>query len=243
MRVMVPSSCIVDESTVRQRVPYTPPGHYDRSLRMPSVTRKSQSSRAERRDEIRRRLLAVVEKLLDKGENFTEVSVERLVSEAGISRSTFYVYFEDKGDLLRGWFDDITADLANAAGAWWSSGADATHEDVREALGRVVTAYRPHITLMAATYDAAAYDVAVRRLVHRMMSANAASLRKHIREGQSKGFVDPALPAAETAAWLTWMAERGLHQLVRTADNTELELLVDGLAGIVWNALYAPTRR
>lgn len=210
---------------------------------MPSITRKSQSSRAERRDDIRRRLLAVVENLLDKGENFTEVSVERLVSEAGISRSTFYVYFEDKGDLLRGWFDDITADLANAAGAWWSSGPDATYEDVREALGRVVTAYRPHITLMAATYDAAAYDVAVRRLVHRMMSANAASLRKHIREGQSKGFVDPALPAAETAAWLTWMAERGLHQLVRTADSTQLELLVDAFAGIVWNTLYAPTRR
>src|SRR5215213_10206122 len=214
MRVMVTSSCIVEEATVRQRVPYTPPGHDDRNLRMPSVTRRSQSSRAERRDEIRRRLLAVVENLLDKGENFTEVSVERLVSEAGISRSTFYVYFEDKGDLLRGWFDDITADLVNAAGTWWSSGAGATHEDVREALGRLVTAYRPHITLMAATYDAAAYDVAVRRLVNRMMSANAASLRKHIREGQSKGFVDPALPAGETAAWLTWMAERGLHQLV-----------------------------
>src|SRR5215213_1715600 len=127
MRVMVTSSCIVEEATVRQRVPYTPPGHDDRNLRMPSVTRKSQSSRAERRDEIRRRLLAVVENLLDKGENFTEVSVERLVSEAGISRSTFYVYFEDKGDLLLGWFNDITAELANAAGAWWSSGPDSTH--------------------------------------------------------------------------------------------------------------------
>jgi len=50
---------------------------------------------------MRRRLLEVVQQLLDEGESFTEMSVERLVSEAGISRSTFYVYFEDKGDLLR----------------------------------------------------------------------------------------------------------------------------------------------
>src|SRR4051794_34010288 len=100
MRVMAP--IVVSGRSDSHDVPYTPPGQHDRWSRMPSVTRKSQSSRAERRDNIRRRLLAVLENLLDKGENFTEVSVERLVSEAGISRSTFYVYFEDKGDLLRG---------------------------------------------------------------------------------------------------------------------------------------------
>ena len=81
---------------------------------MPSVTRRSQSSRLQRRAQIRHRLLEVVEDLLDKGESYTELSVERLVSEAGISRSTFYVYFEDKGDLLRGWFEDIEAELAEA---------------------------------------------------------------------------------------------------------------------------------
>ena len=67
---------------------------------MPSVTRKSHGNRAQRRDEVRRRLLAVVEQLLTEGESYAEISVERLVSEANLSRSTFYVYFEDKGDLL-----------------------------------------------------------------------------------------------------------------------------------------------
>ena len=38
------------------------------------------------------------------------------------------------------------------------------------------------------------------------------------------------------------MAERGLHQLVRTATDAELERLVDAYAGIVWNTLYAPVR-
>jgi AcrR family transcriptional regulator len=210
---------------------------------MPSVTRKSQSSRSERRDEARRRLLGVVEKLLEEGESFTEISVERLVSEAGMSRSTFYVYFEDKGDLLRAWFAEITAELTDVAAGWLSLGADATHADLRAALDRVVKTYRPHTTLMAATYDAAAYDASVRELVEGMMASNVAALRKHIKTGQSGGYVDPELPAAQTAAWFTWMAERGLHQLVRTATTADLEKLIDAYTAIVWNTLYAPTRK
>lgn len=207
---------------------------------MPSVTRRSQSSRVERRSEIRRRLLEVVESQLEQGESYTELSVERLVSAAGISRSTFYVYFEDKGDLLRGWFEDIEAELAEAAGGWWALGVGTTYADVRASLEKIVLTYRPHVMLMAATYDAAAYDPAIRELVEEMMGQNSAGLRKHIRTGQSKGFVDSNLPPAETAAWLTWMAERGQHQLVARADSKELQRLIDGYAAIVWNTLYAP---
>jgi AcrR family transcriptional regulator len=210
---------------------------------MPSVTRKNHSSRAQRRDETRARLLQVVEELLDDGETFTEISVERLVQAAGMSRSTFYVYFEDKGDLLRAWFGEITDELANAAADWWELDADSTRDDLRAVLDRIIRTYRPHITLMAATYDAAAYDISVREPVDAMMAGNTAALRKHIREGQREGFIDPELPARETAAWLTWMAERGQHQLVRGASDAQVEALVDAYTGIVWNSLYAPTRR
>ncbi len=209
---------------------------------MPSVTRKSQSSRSERRDEARRRLLDVVEKLLDEGESYTELSVERLVQAAGMSRSTFYVYFEDKGDLLRAWFHEITEEIVDSAKGWWQLDGSSTREDLRTVLDHVVRTYRPHTTLMAATYDAAAYDTSVRELVEGMMSSNMAGLRKHIRTGQKGGWVDASLPAAETAAWLTWMAERGFHQLVRGASDAQFETLLESYVAVVWNTLYAPTR-
>jgi AcrR family transcriptional regulator len=210
---------------------------------MPSVTRKTQSARAKRRDETRKRLLDVVERLLSQGENFTEISVERLVSEAGISRSTFYVYFEDKGDLLSAWFSDIIEELVEATAGWWSLDKGATRAQLREVLDGVVRTYRPHTALMAATYDAAAYDASVRELVESMMETNVATLRKHIKKGQKEGFVDPELPAVQTAQWLTWMAERGLHQLVRQATDAELDGLIDAYTSIVWNTLYAPAHR
>jgi len=210
---------------------------------MPSVTRRSQSSREQRREEIRDRLLAVVEDLLSEGEGYTEISVERLVSAAGLSRSTFYVYFQDKGDLLRAWFSEIEAEVESAARDWLALGSESTRENLREALSQVVKTYRPHTTLMAAMYDAAAYDQAVRDLVGRMMSRNIAGLRKHIKSGQREEFIDPSLPAEQTAAWMTWMAERGLHQLVRSAGDAETERLIDAYTAIVWNTLYAPPRR
>jgi AcrR family transcriptional regulator len=210
---------------------------------MSSVTRKTQSSRAKRRDETRARLLDVVERLLADGESFTEISVERLVSEAGISRSTFYVYFEDKGDLLSAWFTEIIDELVEASAQWWELDGSSTRDDLRAVLDRVVRTYRPHTALMAATYDAAAYDASVRELVETMMANNTATLRKHMRVGQKEGFIDPALPAPQTSQWLTWMAERGLHQLVRRASDSELDGLIDAYTSIVWNTLYAPTRR
>jgi AcrR family transcriptional regulator len=191
---------------------------------------------------MRGRLLEVVERLLEDGESFTEISVERMVSEAGMSRSTFYVYFEDKGDLLRAWFGAIEDDIVGAAAEWFALDGSATREDLHNALSRLVHAYRPHVSLMSATYDAAAYDASVRELTGKMMGGNIAGLRKHIRTGQRDGFVDEALPPEQTAQWLTWMAERGFHQLVRGASDAEVERLIDAYVAIVWNTLYAPTR-
>jgi AcrR family transcriptional regulator len=206
---------------------------------MPSVTRKSQSSRTERRDQLRDRLLNAVEKLLAEGESFTELSVERLASEAGVSRSTFYVYFEDKGELLRAWFVEIFGRVGNAAQQWYGLPAEATQADLRVALAELVGTYRPHTTLMSAVVDASGYDPSVRELVGSMMQRNTASLRKHIRVGQAAGTVNQELRAAETAAWLTWMAERGFHQLVRGASDAEVDRLVDAYTSIVWHTLYA----
>ena len=207
---------------------------------MPSVTRKSQTTRAARRAELRQRLLEVVERLLAQGESFTEMSVEQLVSEAGLSRSTFYVYFEDKGDLLRAWLGDIINQVAESSQQWYSLSTDATRADLRRALRHVVETYAPHTTLMAAVLDASTYDASVREGVTEIMNRNVAGLRHHIREGQKAGFVDPKLLPQETAEWLAWMAERGFHQLIRTAKGKQLERLVDAYTDIVWNTLYAP---
>src|SRR5262245_31017008 len=117
---------------------------------MPSVTRKSRSNRAQRRESVQAELLGAVERLLERGESYTELSVERLVAEAGVSRSTFYVYFEDKGDLLRALADEVVVEISQAGRTWWDLPPYASKADVRDALWRVFTVYRDHRAVFGA---------------------------------------------------------------------------------------------
>ncbi|MGH2584787.1 MAG: TetR/AcrR family transcriptional regulator [Dehalococcoidia bacterium] len=212
---------------------------------MATTARVRGNRRDLRRDDLRDRLLAAVAEMTADGESYTNLSVSRLVSAAGLSRATFYAYFEDKGDLVRAWFAQITEEMQSAADPWWELGADSTKVDLREALAGIVTRYRPHTTLMAAVYDATSYDATVREEVAAMMTNNIASLRSHVKKGQREGWIDPRLLPDETAAWLMWLAERGLHQLVRTASDEEVDTQIDAYTDIVWNTLYAfaPSRR
>jgi AcrR family transcriptional regulator len=210
---------------------------------MPSVTRRAQSTRSQRRQELRTRLLAAVEQQLAEGQNFTELSVERLAGEAGVSRSTFYVYFEDKSDLLRAWLDGIVDEVSEAARAWWALPAGAGKADVHRALDGIVRTYRPHTRLMSAVLGVSTYDSGVRDDFDRFIRGNIAGLRRHIVAGQRAGSIDPVLRPEETAAWLTWMAERGLHLMVSAADDDGLVRLIDSYTDIIWNTLYAPVAR
>jgi len=195
-----------------------------------------------RRDALRVRVLSIVEQQLRSGATFTDVSVASVVAEAGISRSTFYAYFVDKTTLLRIWYAEFTQVILDAAQAWWSLDGTATKDDVRAALERIMDAYRSHPELMAATHEAIGTDHGVRQAVDASMRRYIDGLRAHIETGQAGGFVDPSLPAAETAYWLQWMAERGLHRMVRAESRSSQERLAEAYAGIVWNTLYAPTR-
>lgn len=200
----------------------------------------ARSKRAQRRDERRARILAIVEQQLREGETFADLKVGRIVAEAGISRTTFYVYFEDKTDLLRTWYADVTEDIIAAARAWWELDASVTREKVRAAIDQIVQAYRPHPELMAATHEATGYDQGVRDIVRSAMDRYIDGLTEHLVRGQRDGFIDPTLPPAEASYWLQWMAERGLHRMGTVTDDDEIKRLVDAYAGIVWNALYAP---
>jgi AcrR family transcriptional regulator len=209
---------------------------------LPSITRTNQSSRAQRREEIRDRLGAAAEKLMADGESYTELSVERIVREAGISRATFYVYFEDKGDLLRALAEEFIERILEAAAAWWSLPKDATRTDLRGAMRAIIDAYQPHKVVMAAVVEVASYDAGLRELFGELLNRTIGAVAQHIATGQAEGYVEADLDPQRTAAWLTWMAERGLYQLVAPASAATIEKLLDAMTDITWNTLYASTR-
>lgn len=193
----------------------------------------------QRRREIRDRLLAAIETLAADGDTYSTVSVEKLATAAGISRATFYIYFEGKADLLQAWFAETLEELATAAQQWWSLGVEATPDDLAAALNAFLDVYLAHGGLMAAINDEATQNDELRDTLAGAIQQGIDGLRDHIERGQAEGFVDPDLLAAETAAWLVWLIERGMNQVLASADETQAPLLRRDLTTMMWHVLYA----
>lgn len=212
---------------------------------MSSVTRKSGSARGRRREEISNEMLSAAEQLLADGANLMQLSMGQLCAASSVPRSTFYLHFADRAELLGTWLSDIADRLETVGAAWWLLDGSAERADVRAALASLVLTYRPHARLMRDLYAAAAHEPDLRAKVNSVSERNIEGLRRHIAAGQLGGWICSELPPAETAGWLMSMAARGQHTLVAGASDDDVDKLITGLADIVWLSLYAyaPSRR
>jgi AcrR family transcriptional regulator len=185
-----------------------------------------------------RHFVGVVEALVEDGASYADLSVEAIITAGGISRSTFYVYFADKGDLLVAMAQDVIGDLVADGASWWELPTDATREDLHKALRVPIDTYRKHRTILGTVAETAAYDPRVREQQQNLIRQVVSALTTYITEAQRSGTADTTLDANRTARWLIWMIERGLYQLIGGADGDETERLLDALTDIVWRVIY-----
>lgn len=197
--------------------------------------------RERRRADIRRRLLRAVETLIADGETYSNVTIERLASQAGLSRATFYIYFAGKADLLRAWFSETLGELDQACTAWREIGPESEQADLTAALKTIVGAYCGHAALLTAINDEATQDSELRDQLRDVIQRSADGLRAQIEKGQRDGWVDPALLPAETATWAIWLLERGLSYILPTAAVEQVDTLCETLADMAWHTLYVPS--
>jgi AcrR family transcriptional regulator len=191
----------------------------------------------ERRELNTRRLLPAVERLLEHA-TYPELSVDEMVAEADISRSTFYNYFEDKGDLLRALTGDVMGTITDATRVWWMLSPGASKQDLRAAVGHLFEVYSPHATLMRAVSESISHDPRVREEFTEYMRRGAEGIADYIRAGQEAGVLRPDVDAVWAAEWLVWMFERGLSQLSRPSADYEPERVVRAVVDILWKALH-----
>jgi AcrR family transcriptional regulator len=212
---------------------------------MPSVTRKPQANREQdrqqRREQLEHRLLDATERLMRDGATFTELSVDRLATEAGISRASFYIYFEDKGHLLRRLAGQVFGELATSAERWWGAAGQHNPDDLRAALAGIVEIYRRHQAVLAALNEMAAYDPTMAQSYRDLLAGITRQLIRVIEDGQTDGSVRSELPAATTASALTWMVERVCQQNLPAEPPGYDTELVAALTEIVWGTLYLKT--
>jgi AcrR family transcriptional regulator len=208
---------------------------------MAMTTRRARVTRATRREEIALRLFAAAEQQLQDGTSFAAISVEQLITGAAIARSTFYVYFEDKGALVLELADRVTRQVGEAASAWFKLQPGATRGDLRSALGEIAAEYARHRHMLAAVAEAAAYDERVRAQYAGVMEHRFEDMSTSFRDQQRAGLIAADVDVEAVAPWLAWMIERGLYQL--TSDPEKVAAHLDGMTTIVWETLYERANR
>lgn len=180
--------------------------------------------------------MTTTEAMLSEGASFTDLSVERIATAAGIKRSGFYFYFRDKRELLMRLTEDVAEDLYGQAEAWWSSGEDGASA-LRDALGEIITAYRRHGVLLRAIVEASAYDETVagfwRALVGRFIEATRARIEAEQSEGRVAG-----LPAEVAAFSLVWMTERACYQALVQGRDVAAEDFREGIVAVWTRSIY-----
>jgi AcrR family transcriptional regulator len=165
--------------------------------------------------------------------SFRELSVEEVMARTTLSRSSFYVYFRDRHDLVLRVVEEIGNQLFVMAERWFR-GTGEPRDDVRAALEGVVAVYAEHGRVLLAIGEAAAVDPDVESVYDALVQRFVAAITAHIEQEIAGGRMLPLLDPAETAFALAWAGERYLsHSLGRKPPRVTRET-DDGTLHEIW---------
>ena len=195
---------------------------------MAAPSRQSSAPTA-KRVAIEAALLDATETLLAEGASFADLGVERITTQAGITRTAFYFYFADKRELLMALTADVNELLLEQANLWWSGEGEQAAR-LERALTNVARLFAEHSVLLKALGEAAASDEQVAEHWQRLIGQFVEATEARILEEQESGTAT-CINASATAFALTWMTEGTLSQLIlqqgRQADEEMISTLVE----------------
>jgi AcrR family transcriptional regulator len=208
---------------------------------VPPAARPLRPSFETRRKELSLHFLQVLESVL-RTERYADLKVEEVIVAGGIARSTFYVYFADKGELLCAMADEVLDQIFSVGRSWWDFPDGGGRAELRQALLAPINAYLEHAAILGAVAESASQDERVRARQTRLIDELARDLAAHIHRAQDNGSACPELDPERTAKWMLWIFDRALYELVADADQAETEKQLDAVTMIIWRTVYAGYR-
>lgn len=200
-----------------------------------AVTPRQSPVQTAKREQNEARLLESTERLLSGGESFASLSIDKIATGAGLSRTAFYFYFTDKRTLLVKLTEQLAAQLHEQADHWFNS-VSLAPESLRGALGKLVSIYREHFVLLRAVDQAGATDEMVVEFWRAVVQGFIDPVRDRIEA--ASGDVNPAVDADHVAFALAWGAERATFMHVRDREPELDEAFVDQLTGVWLRAVF-----
>ncbi|MBA3262593.1 MAG: TetR/AcrR family transcriptional regulator [Thermoleophilaceae bacterium] len=186
-----------------------------------------------------RAILTTCERLLgDKA--LREIGVDELAAGAGISRPSFYFYFESKTAVLRALVERLADEMYAEAESWLEREDDSPEVTVSRSIGAAAQQWREHGPVLRAAVQTwgsvpelrAVWEDVVRRFVEQSAA--------RITDERSCGAAPPGPEPEALAKALIWMNERCFYTNSLGADPSLADAeLVPTLTAIWLRSIYA----
>lgn len=200
---------------------------------MPSVTRNFNAP--DRRAALDGRVLAAVERLLAEGMRYSEISVARILEEAGIARSTFYAHFRDKTELLARLAGSLRQELLEIIGRWKP---DSGAEGLAAVFAQSIAYHRAHSAVLLAIKEAAAYDSGINDFYSADLDAFEAFAKEAILAEQAAGRTGGGVSADAASRVIVWGGEYAIARHIQVDDGSgDLEFARE-LAALWWYGAF-----
>lgn len=207
-------------------------------MRDADVKPRGRQGRAYSEQELETLMRDALNALMADGTPFSDLSVEKLVSTAGVARSTFYLAFADKAAMLNALGAQSLARLyGGGPRAWIRRGADATRAEIVAGMRQLLDIFLKDEVVMRAVAEASVYDRSVRDAYIGGVEDYARALERMIRAGRRSGRMREIDPAA-TAEAIAWMTERTVSRVAPGSTPAELDALAEAMADVVWRTLF-----
>lgn len=186
-----------------------------------------------------RAILATCERLLGE-KPLREIGVDELAAGAGISRSSFYFYFESKHGVLHALVERLANEIYSEAAGWLDREGGSPEVTVSRSIGAAAQQWREHGPVLRAAVQTWGSVPELRAfwedIVRRFVEQSAA----RIGEERASGAAPPGPEPEALAKALIWMNERCFYtNSLGTEPSLSDEELVPTLTAIWLRSIFA----
>lgn len=160
-----------------------------------------------------RAILATAERLLGE-RSLNEISVDDLAAGAGISRPTFYFYFESKEAVVLALLDRVADEARRTRRAALEGVGENPPELWRKGLASINDTFRGHAPVMLAVAQLVGGSDEVRKLWGEIIEGFVEDTTAAIESEARRGVALAGIAPRQLATALTWMNERVVHTIL-----------------------------
>jgi TetR/AcrR family transcriptional regulator, ethionamide resistance regulator len=182
-------------------------------------------------------ILGAAERLLGQ-RGLRELTVADVIEAAGVSRGSFYFYFESKEAVAAALLERIVDEIHEASLPWLERGNTEPEAALRKAITGSLTLWRRHAAVLQATVESWQSDTEIRELWGRVLERFTTAAAAQIERDREAGLAPPGLPSEALAGALVAMNERCFYFALVDSEPGADARLVEALTSIWLSSLY-----